>query len=155
MEEYIRNPPYKLFRVTPVNPATGEVGREAVFDSDPEPVPVLRVRGTGHTEMALYPALKRLRAAILEAHGTDGKCEGECKELDTHIWTGVTREDNRELVILNPCVQRGVRLLGAGRDTNYLATYPNFMLREGFDEYVIAYGVNHQATGSKVALLRA
>jgi hypothetical protein len=149
LEEYIRNPPYKLFRVTPVDPATGEVGTEAVFDPDPEPVPVLRVRGTGHTEMALYPALKRLRAAILEVHGADGKCEGECKELDTHIWTGVTREDNRELVIEKPYVglQRGVQLLGAGRDTNYLATYPNFMLREGFDEYVIAYGVNHQATG--------
>ena len=75
LEEYIRNPPYRLFRVTPVDPATGEVGTEAVFDPDPEPVPVLRVRGTGHTEMALYPALKRLRAAILEVHGTDGKCE--------------------------------------------------------------------------------
>ena len=149
LEEYIRNPPYKLFRVTPVDPATGEVGREAVFDSDPEPVPVLRVRGTGHTEMALYPALKRLRAAILQTHGTDGKCEGECKELDTHIWTSVTREDNREVVVEKPYVglQRGVQLLGAGRDTNYLATYPNFMLREGVDEYVIAYGVNHQATG--------
>ena len=35
LEEYIRNPPYKLFRVTPVDPATGEVGREAVFDPDP------------------------------------------------------------------------------------------------------------------------
>ena len=78
-----------------------------------------------------------------------GSAKGECKELDTHIWTGVTREDNRELVIEKPYVglQRGVQLLGAGRDTNYLATYPNFMLREGFDEYVIAYGVNHQATG--------
>ena len=101
------------------------------------------------TEMELYPALKRLRAAILEVHGTDGKCEGECKELDTHIWTTVTREDNREVIVEKPYVglQREVQLLGAGRDTNYLATYPNFMLREGVDEYVIAYGVNHQATG--------
>ena len=149
LEEYIKNPPYKLFRVTPVDPATGKVGMEPVLAPDPEPVPVLRVRGTGHTEMELWPAVQRLRSAILEVHGTDGKCEGECKELDTHIWTTVTREDNREVIVEKPYVglQRAVQLLGAGRDTNYLATYPNFMLREGVDEYVIAYGVNHQATG--------
>jgi hypothetical protein len=46
--------------------------------SDPEPIPVLRVRGTGYTEMELYPALKRLRQAILEEYG------GPHKELDTH-----------------------------------------------------------------------
>jgi len=149
LEEYIKDPPYRVFRVTPVDPATGEVGKDPALAPDPEPVPVLRVRGTGHTEMELYPALKRLRAAILEVHGTDGKCEGGCKELDTHIWTTVTRENNREVAIEKPYVglQRGIQVLGTGRDTNYLATYPNFMLREGTDEYVIAYGVNHQATG--------
>jgi hypothetical protein len=149
LEEYIKDPPYRLFRVTPVDPATGEVGRDPVLAPDPEPVPVLRVRGTGHTEMELYPALKRLRAAILEAHGTNGQCEGGCKELDTHIWTAVTREDNREVAVEKPYVglQRSLQVLGGGRDTNYLATYPNFMLREGTDEYVIVYGVNHQATG--------
>ena len=149
LEEYIKNPPYKLFRVTPVDPATGKVGMEPVLAPDPEPVPVLRVRGTGHTEMELWPAVQRLRKAILEVHGTDGKCDGECNELETHVWTTVTREDDREVVVEKPYVglQRRVQVLGAGRDSNYLATYPNFMLREGVDEYVIAYGVNHQATG--------
>ena len=61
----------------------------------------------------------------------------------------VTREDSREVVVEKPYVglQRGIQMLGAGRDTNYLATYPNFMLREGVDEFVIVYGVNHQTTG--------
>ncbi len=147
LEEYIKNPPYKLFRVTPVDPATGEVGTGPVFAPDPEPVPILRVRGTGHTEMELYPALQRLRQAILASNTV---MPGQYyKELDTHIWTTVTREDNREVNVEKPYagLQRGIQLLGGGRDTNYLATYPNFMLREGVDEFVIAYGVNHQATG--------
>jgi hypothetical protein len=44
-------------------------------------------------------------------------------------------------------LQRGITVLGISRDTNYLATYPNFMLREGMNEFVIVYGVNHQKTG--------
>ena len=147
LTDYIREPTYRVFRLTPVDPSTGEVGMEPVLAPDPQPVPILRVRGTGHTEMELYPALKRLRQAILDRYtGTSGQ---SFKELDTHIWTTVTRNDGREIVIEKPYVglQREVQLLGAGRDTNYLATYPNFMLRQGVDEFVIVYGVNHQATG--------
>jgi len=129
---------YRVFRVTP----------EKALAPDPEPVPVLRVRGTGHTEMDLYPALKRLRQAILDEYATDGKCEGERKELDTRVFSTVTR-DGRELILEKPYVglQRGIQVIGATRDTNYLGTYPNFMLREGVDEFVIVYGVNHQKTG--------
>ena len=147
VEDYIRNPTYRVFRVTPVDPSTGEVGTEPVLTPDPEPAPILRVRGTGHTEMDLYPALKRLRQAILDRYtGMPGQ---SFKELDTHVWTLVTRNDGREVVGEKPYVglQREIQLLGVGRDTNYLATYPNFMLRQGVDEFVIAYGVNHQATG--------
>jgi len=68
----------------------------------PGTVPVLRVRCTGHTEMELWPAVQRLRKAILEVHGTDGKCDGECNELETHVWTTVTREDNREVSVEKP-----------------------------------------------------
>jgi len=129
LEEFIKVPPYRVFRVTPNIPLA----------PDPEPVPVLRVRGTGHTEMQLYPALKRLRKAILEAYG------GPRKELDTHVWWLL----DREVMLEKPYVglQRGLFLMGATRDTNYLATYPNFRLRQGYDEFVIVYGVNHQATG--------
>ena len=43
--------------------------------------------------------------------------------------------------------QRDIQTLGVTRDTNYLATYPGFMLREDEDEFVIVYGVNHERTG--------
>ena len=89
--------------------------------------------------MELYPALKRLRKAILEQYA------GPHKELDTHVWW----LPDREIMLENPYVglQRGLFLMGATRDTNYLATYPNFKLRNGTDEFVIVYGVNHQQTG--------
>jgi len=129
LEDYIKNPPYRVFRVTP----------KVHLSPDPEPVPVLRVRGTGHTEMDLYPALKRLRKAILEQYA------GPHKELDTHVWWLPDREIMGEKPYVG--LQRGLFLMGATRDTNYLATYPNFKLRNGTDEFVIVYGVNHQQTG--------
>jgi hypothetical protein len=134
VENYARNPPYKVFRVTPNQP----------LKDDPEPVPVLRTRGTGHTEMALYPSLKKLRQAILDANG--GK---PVKELDTKVWQLTTPPGNREMIVEKPYVglQRGIQVIGATRDTNYLATYPNFELRSGVDEFVLVYGVNHQTTG--------
>jgi hypothetical protein len=129
LENYIKNPPYRVFRATP----------KVHLAPNPEPVPILRVRGTGNTEMELYPALKRLRKAILEQYA------GPHKELDTHVWW----IPDREIMLEKPYVglQRGQFLMGATRDTNYLATYPNFKLRNGTDEFVIVYGVNHQQTG--------
>ncbi len=137
VENYAKNPPYEVFRVTPTEP----------LDLDPEPLPVLRVRGTGHTEMELYPALKKLRQAILDHYAS--MPGSYSKELDTKVWELVTRQDGRELIVEKPYValQRGIQILGGTRDTNYLATYPNFMLREGVDEFVIVYGVNHQKSG--------
>jgi hypothetical protein len=99
---------------------------------------VLRVRGTGHTEMDLYPALKRLREAILIEHASKPH-----QVLDTHVFWQGRQFAEKPYVGL----QRHLDVLGATRDTNYLATYPYFMLREGEDEFVIVYGVNHQATG--------
>ena len=124
-------------RVTPNQQLAEQLG------ADPERVPVLRVRGTGQTEMDLYPALKQLRQAILDRHV--GK---PYKELDTHVFTAMPR-DGREVVAEKPYVglQRDIQVLGVTRDTNYLATYPTFMLRENVNEFVIVYGVNHQATG--------
>jgi hypothetical protein len=56
---------------------------------------------------------------------------------------------DREVLLEKPYVglQRGLFLFGATRDTNYLATYPTFMLRQDVSEFVIVYGVNHQKTG--------
>ena len=136
---YVQNPAayYAVFRVTPNDQLDKQLA------GHPEPVPVQRVRGTGQTEMALYPSLKELRQAILDTYaGMPGM------ELDTKIWTSRT-PDNREVTIEKPYVglQRGIQVLGASRDSNYLATYPYFRLRDGEDEFVIVYGVNHQTTG--------
>ena len=128
---------YKVFRVTPNQKLAEKLG------DDPEPVPVLRVRGTGHTEMDLYPALKQLRQAILDQYA--GK---QFKELDTDVYKGATSDGN-EVRLEKPYagLQRNVQTLGATRETNYLGTYPNFRLRQGTDEFVVVYGVNHQLTG--------
>lgn len=138
LNDYVKQPPYVVFRVTPKTPLA----------PDSEPVPVLRPRGTGHTEMELYPALKQLRQAILDKLEQGGYGAEKRKELDTKVWSLVTR-DGREMILEKPYVaaQRGYQIIGGTRDTNYLATYPNFMLREGDDEFVIVYGVNHQKTG--------
>ena len=140
VEKYAMYPPYRVFRVSPNDRLAWQLG------NDPQPVPVLRLRGTGHTEMELYPALKGLREAILDTYAGYG--EEQRKELDTKVWELVTRNDDRELIVEKPYVglQRGIQVIGATRDTNYLGTYPNFMLREGVDEFVIVYGVNHQKT---------
>jgi hypothetical protein len=133
----------KVFRVTPNDPLAEQLG------DDPEPVPVLRVRGTGHTEMALYPALKKLRAKILEKYGP--LVSDQFKELDTKIWeleaqdTPIDRAIRGEKPYVG--LQRGVAVLGASRDTNYLGSFPNFKLRDDKNEFVIVYGVNHQKTG--------
>lgn len=128
---------YKVFRVTPNQTLAEKLG------DDPEPVPVLRVRGTGHTEMDLYPTLKLLRQAILDHYA--GK---QYKELDTKVYTGKT-SNGAEVSLEKPYagLQRNVQTLGATRETNYLGTFPNFRLRQGMDEFVIVYGVNHQLTG--------
>jgi hypothetical protein len=44
-------------------------------------------------------------------------------------------------------LQRGVDVFGASRDTVSITSYPRFRLRDGTDEFVIVYGVNHQTTG--------
>lgn len=141
----------KVFRVTPLN-AQGELQLEPVFAPDPEPDIVLRPKGTGHSEMDLYPALQSLRKAILDRYSPSHPY----KELDTKIWVvgptlinSGTVELSFELDCEKPYVvwQRGVFNGGCTRDNNYLATYPNFKLRSDVDEFVIAYGVNHQASG--------
>ena len=122
LNAYIKNPPYRVFRVTPSTPLA----------ADPEPVPVLRVQGTGHTEMELFPAVRRLRQAILDKYA--GK-----KALEYR--TNVQVEDPY------PGLQQQLSEYGATRDTNYLSSYPNFYMPDTLDQFVIVYGVNHRASG--------
>jgi hypothetical protein len=133
LEAYLTNSPYAVFRVKPNQPLQG----------DPEPVPILRVRGTGHTEMELYPSLKQLRDAILDSYAGM-----PAEELDTKITQTQQPPDGHEAIAEKPYValQRGKDAWGASRDNVSLTSSPNFRLREGVEEFAIVYGANHQST---------
>ncbi len=98
---------------------------------DPFPAPELRVRGTGKTEVDLQPALDELRQAILAKYSnlTVG-------ELTTDIWL----EESYQ------AVQTGKWAAGESNDTVYLRS-DTFTLGDDPDEFAIAYGINHVATG--------
>ncbi|HWR52210.1 MAG TPA: hypothetical protein VN428_13955 [Bryobacteraceae bacterium] len=120
----------RIFRVRPT----------VEFPSDPLPAPVLRARGTGQTEMDLYPTMEKLRQAILTRHATAFNPE----ELDTFLPDSVPEG--------YPALQRGIAYRGPGqdgsagygRDANYWAS-PWFDLPA--DAFAIVYGVDHAATG--------
>ena len=137
LEDYVSSQLYQAFRVAPAQP----------LPDDPEPVPVLRVRGTGHTEMPLYPALKLLRLAILDTYAGM-----TAEELDSKISQNKQPPDGHEAIAEKPYValQRGKDAWGASRDNVSITSYPNFRLRDGANEFVIVYGANHQATGKAI-----
>jgi hypothetical protein len=128
--------PYRAFRLSP----------EVALDPDPYPAPTMRVQGTGQTEIDLYAAQQRLRQAILAAETVPGR---GVKELEARLWQGTMT--NGQLLLLDSDWWSGQQLgyysYMPSSDTNYIQTDPPFKLREGVDEYVIVYGVNHQKTG--------
>lgn len=98
---------------------------------DPFPAPVLRVRGTGKTEIDLKPALEELREAILAKHSNLS-----AKELETRVWLSESYD----------AVQTETYVAGESRDTVYLRS-DSLTLGDNPNEFVIVYGVNHAATG--------
>ena len=132
-ETYVENPTYRVMRVTP-NPA-------AVLD--PFPTAPLRIRGTGQTEIDLTPTLARLREAIIRHYEEEGLVGYTTHEYITQT---VAAEGN-------DFTQRKITTLGDTRDALYLGTgdLPEFGLEQPMtlkdDEFLIAYGLNHMATG--------
>lgn len=124
----------KVMQVFRVRPKTE-------FVQDPLPAPVLRTRGTGQTEMDLYPTMEKLRAAIL-AHFTARGFTPD--ELDTFLPDSIPEG--------YPAIQRGMAYMGPGRDgsagygrdANYWASS---WFDLGPDDFAIIYGVDHSATG--------
>jgi hypothetical protein len=131
-EAYIDNPPLSLYRVTPTTATV----------ANPFPMPPLRVRGTGQTEMGLMKALDRLRDAIIDSvtavnPGYSHKEFGtEPKNYEGYDY-----------------IQRGIDPLGDARDAlGLFAGYlPEWDLGDEItlddDEFLVVYGVNHVATG--------
>jgi hypothetical protein len=115
--------------VTPEDPA-------AVLD--PFPTAPLRVRGTGQTEIDLTPTLARLR------------------EPSRFLWFRVHAHEYITQTVAaegNDYTQRKITTLGDTRDALYLGTgdLPEFGLNQAMTlkdgEFLIAYGLNHMATG--------
>lgn len=136
MKEYqdkVTDPNLSPLRVFRVRPTTE-------FSSDPLPAPVLRTRGTGQTEMDLYPTMEKLRKAILDQYSATFNAE----ELDTFLPDAIPEG--------YPAIQRGIAYLGPGKDGS--AGYgrdANYWLSSWFDlpddAFAIVYGVDHAATG--------
>jgi len=127
---YVENPTFRVARVTPAH--------EATFD--PFPAPPLRVRGTGQTEIDLTPKLAELREAILAHY------EGLGYTAEEYITKTVGYEGY-------DFTERQVTTLGDTRDALYLGAgnLPEFGLTDEMTlkdgEFLIAYGLNHMATG--------
>lgn len=117
-----QNTPQVVLRITP----------KTSGPRDPFPVPELRVRGTGSTEMDLLPAVEDLRKAILAKHSG-----WSATELTTSVWLTDGYDG----------MQREINQYGPTRDTLYLRTDPFFKLTDSPDDFVLVYGVNHEATG--------
>jgi hypothetical protein len=121
-QAYIANPPAAVLRITPQVPIDPEELR-------PMPVDRLRPRGTGRTEMDLTPELDELRRSIVAAYPAY-----HADELQPAVW----------LEESFPALQRNVDVLGESRDTVYLRSEGSFTLAA--DEFLVVYGVNHEAT---------
>jgi hypothetical protein len=127
---YVEKPTFRVMRLTPEH--------EAVLD--PFPTAPLRIRGTGQTEIDLTPTLARLREAILQHYYELGYTAKE------YITKKVAYEGY-------DFTQRKVTTLGDTRDALYLGAgdLPEFGLTDEMTlkdgEFLIAYGLNHMATG--------
>jgi len=142
-DAYIKTLPATILRLTPKEPAK----------LDPYGAPGLRVRGTGKTEHDLTPTLNELRKAILAKYSDLEATELEISEAVPEGYESV---------------QRGINVYGPTRDALYLWTggqlqfYPPtpslltgeaekppkvFTLADDPNEFVIVYGVNHEAYG--------
>jgi hypothetical protein len=137
---YTKNPPMTVLRITPNNNLT----------LNPFKTPAPRVQGTGKTEQSLSSGVEDLREAILAQYSNY-----TATDLDVGSWLPYGSEG----------IAQGINVAGITRDALYLWTggtltpmkspplavaqseqAPNgFTLKD--NEFVIVYGVNHQATG--------
>jgi len=136
LDAYIKDPGSTVLRLTP---------KEAVIP-DPFPVPTLRLRGTGKTELDLLPAVEELRNAILDRYSNFN-----VTEIPTYI----------ALPEGFAATQSMINTLGDNRDAAYFSTVEvdawtkkgdsrrdaAFTLPDSPDDFVIIYGINHETTG--------
>lgn len=123
-EEYMNGTPGYVFRLTP------NISRIP----QPYGVPRLIVRGTGDAhELDLLKDQEILREAIIARHGSGMAATGN----HTEIW----------ILEGYDSLQREADALGDNRDAFYLKN-GDYLLSD--DDFIIVYGLNHQATGKVV-----
>jgi len=119
----------RAFRVTP----------QTQTMADALPVPPLRVRGTGQTEMDLMDSLDELRQGIVDRYSAQYEAE--------HIRSRPNWYEGYDYI------QRGVSPGGDTRDAFFLSAgwLPEYDSLDKFtladDEFLVVYGPNHVATG--------
>ena len=117
-----------VFRVTPGTPGI----------ANPFPVPPLRVRGTGQTEMDLMNKLDQLRQGIID---NNPAMEATDIQSKPNWYEGYDY------------IQRGINPGGDSRDAIFLSAgwLPEYESNEWTtltdDEFLMVYGPNHVATG--------
>lgn len=123
--------PKTLLRVSPGEPTPPSA-------LDPMPLPKLRVRGTGYTEVPLLPLVDQLGQAIVAAYP-----DHDAMPIATVNWYEGYN-----------CIENEVNCLADNRDTPYIPpsfsplTYiPEQALVLKAGEFYVAYGVNHKASG--------
>jgi hypothetical protein len=128
----------KVFRLTP----------KAPLPADPEPVPILRVKGTGHTEMELWPAARSCAEAI-PRYADDQNYD--FKELDTKIWTLDTSmiwPSSHGPLVVKPYVVLQAACSWAEQPRHQLPGISELQVSTGSaNDFVILYGVNHPDDG--------
>ncbi|WP_232287359.1 hypothetical protein [Anaeromyxobacter dehalogenans] len=132
-EAYIRNAPLRMFRVTPRVPV--DEG-----DLDPFPLPGLRIRGTGQSEVYLWNTLGVLRQRILDANpGMDAK------DVPVTVPVGYEGMDDLQRAVPVGGDARDAFCLQAGYLPEFLSWDDQITLGDG--EFLMAFGANHAATG--------
>lgn len=121
LESYVNNVPMSVIRVTP-NVSTKPA---------PCPMPQLRLRGTGKTEMNLMPTMEKLREAILDKYEGDG-------------WKATEYTSDQWLEEGLQALQANKNMYGECRDTAYMSTR-SFTMYD--NEFIVMYGVDHTKTG--------
>ena len=119
------------------------VRAKSELPADPLPDPVLRVKGTGRTELGLYPTMERLREQILATHAGSYTAE----EMDTFFPDGPTSFSEGYAALQRGISYQGIGLDGSGgygRDANYRMSSWFNLPENGF---ALVYGVDHAATG--------
>lgn len=126
-------PPLQIFRVTPKTPREER-------DASPIPMPPLRVRGTGQSEVHLWNKLVELRRAIIESNPAM-----DATDIPVTVPVGYEGIDSMQRKELVGGDARDAFCLQAGYLPEFLWWDRQITLAD--DEFLMAFGANHVATG--------